>query len=356
MTYFRNQPIPRMKRVDLSPPHLLPAMIPESMWGVNLRTLLPRSQWDTLRRECYRRASFTCEVCGAVESEMHCNEQWVFIRPELPSEVGIQRLVRLACLCLRCHMAKHLGFASAKGKLEEALDHLTWVNGWSREESYRCYHKVAREWEDNNFFSWHLELSYLARAYGYKVEVTEGQIESARQKYRASTEDTPLLQNLPRLGKDDPISRRYYEVQDGQVIKGAPLPAEMEQCLRNYREDKQILPNSVWMRWFGITWSSYGTFFLGQDILIYAEDDRAEEVIADIDVIFNGKKILPGDVNQLFFIFRDQGLLADAMSERRVVEVLLVLFELYSRHGRSTFYSMLKDLVEDAQHDCLELS
>ncbi len=147
---------PRVFRKDLKPPHLLPALVPEAMWGINLRSLFSRKVWDELREDTYRRAGYTCQVCGS-KQELQCNEQWQFIRPSRESEPGIQKLVRLACLCKRCHLVKHLGFAGVIGQLEETIAHMAQINGWSISQAYQVSENAKKDWETNNDYTWKLD-------------------------------------------------------------------------------------------------------------------------------------------------------------------------------------------------------
>lgn len=94
--------LPYSYRNDIEPPYILPEMIPQSMWGVNLRNLLSQAEWDRIRKDCYKKARYHCRVCGAKGEPPHCNEQWRFESGPEPSREGLQKLVRLACLCRAC--------------------------------------------------------------------------------------------------------------------------------------------------------------------------------------------------------------------------------------------------------------
>ena len=45
-------------------PRLTVELVPRTCWLSNVRTLLSRLEWDTLRRLVYVRAGYQCEVCG----------------------------------------------------------------------------------------------------------------------------------------------------------------------------------------------------------------------------------------------------------------------------------------------------
>lgn len=100
-------------------------LVPAQQWGDNLRTRLPRAQWDALRRACYAAAGHRCEVCGMRGSRhpVECHERW-----EYDERKRVQKLVGLIALCPRCHEVKHFGRAVATGNEMRALEHFARVN------------------------------------------------------------------------------------------------------------------------------------------------------------------------------------------------------------------------------------
>lgn len=80
---------------------------PISTWGVTLANRLPKKEWDGVRAEVYREADYKCQICGDVNSKLHCHEVWKFDDRKL-----IQRLAGFLCLCQLCHDVKHFGRSS----------------------------------------------------------------------------------------------------------------------------------------------------------------------------------------------------------------------------------------------------
>jgi hypothetical protein len=188
--------LPRMYRGDLSSPYIVPALVPESMWGVNLRAILPKEKWDELRKECYRSSCYRCQVCGTRGTPPHCNEQWVFNLPANKNDVAIQKLVRLSCLCKPCHMIKHLGYASVSGQLEETLAHMARINGWSKKQASKEADKAFEDWEERNLYDWSLNLDFLVEKYGLKISLTHEELQDLNQKFfdnMYEKEDNDLL-------------------------------------------------------------------------------------------------------------------------------------------------------------------
>lgn len=133
-------------------------MVPESQWGCNLRSWLPKADWDTLRKEQYEIAHHRCEVCGGKGAKwpVECHERW-----EYDPVHQVQKLVGLVALCPRCHQVKHLGRTMAVGKLDDAIEHLQKVNGIGKELSNAYVREVFAVWKARSAHEWKLDLSWL---------------------------------------------------------------------------------------------------------------------------------------------------------------------------------------------------
>lgn len=83
---------------------LLPKALPTSTHGDNLRKILPRTQWDKIRKATYTRANHKCELCGGkgTRHPVEAHELWYF-----DMENKIQYLERLVALCPNCHRIQH---------------------------------------------------------------------------------------------------------------------------------------------------------------------------------------------------------------------------------------------------------
>lgn len=56
--------VPRRFRPDLEGPVIRPWMVPQSLWGKNLRAVLRKQDWDVVRKTAYQQAGHRCCVCG----------------------------------------------------------------------------------------------------------------------------------------------------------------------------------------------------------------------------------------------------------------------------------------------------
>ena len=51
-------------------------LVPDSCWCSNLRSALPKAQWDIIRKKAYARAGGKCTVCGVPTTRLEAHEQW----------------------------------------------------------------------------------------------------------------------------------------------------------------------------------------------------------------------------------------------------------------------------------------
>lgn len=139
------------------PPKLSIELVPKPLWYINLRSALTPSQWDTLRKACYKRAGHKCEICGGKGQKwpVECHEIW-----EYDDIACVQTLVGLIALCPDCHQVKHIGFAEQNGKLKEAMNHLAKVNQWPEVITREYVIEQFALWKKRSQFSWKCDLSW----------------------------------------------------------------------------------------------------------------------------------------------------------------------------------------------------
>lgn len=144
-------------------------LIPQEAWGINLRSELPKAQWDALRRSVYRKAKYRCEICGGTGTEwpVECHEIWEFDEKE-----QTQKLVRLIALCPDCHAVKHFGRTQVVGNMDKAVEHILKVNGWTKKQLMDHLDEAFRLWRQRMAIQWQLDLSYL-KNYNLKKETAE---------------------------------------------------------------------------------------------------------------------------------------------------------------------------------------
>lgn len=143
-------------------------LVPQSSWGNNLRSEanIPKSEWDILRKKCYKDAGYVCEICGGKGNRhpVECHEKWGY-----DDQTKTQRLLGLIALCPTCHKAKHLGrtLSVDKGK-DKVLLHMMEVNEMSVDDLESYIVEVFMVWEERSKYAWSLDLSWLDYARGWE--------------------------------------------------------------------------------------------------------------------------------------------------------------------------------------------
>lgn len=156
-------------------PKLTIELVPATCWFSNVRSELPKKEWDRLRKESYAAANYKCEICegsGLKQGYKHpleCHEIW-----EYDDEKLIQTLKGLISLCPQCHQVKHMGRTTIIGKQPEAFKQLESVNGWSHKEvvDYVAEAFIIHRWRSN--FDWKLNVGVLTESYGVDKKLIKG--------------------------------------------------------------------------------------------------------------------------------------------------------------------------------------
>lgn len=144
-------------------------LIPSTNFYNNVRSAVSTEQWDKLRRDCYENANNVCEICGGTGKQqgyrhnVEAHEVW-----EYDFIHNKQILVRLISLCVRCHMAKHIGRTFAIGKQAEIFKHLQEINNWDHKTLVNYLGDVFTEHKIRSQQMWTLDLTYLTEKYGVK--------------------------------------------------------------------------------------------------------------------------------------------------------------------------------------------
>ncbi len=143
---------------DFGTPKLAVELVPSTAWGDNLRSILTKDMWDTLRKRVYKKARYRCEICNGKGPKwpVECHEKWNY-----DDTNHTQTLLGLIALCPACHSVKHLGFAHIQGKGIEAREHLATVNKWSQSRTSQYIGLVFKQWEERSNHEWNLNLDWL---------------------------------------------------------------------------------------------------------------------------------------------------------------------------------------------------
>ncbi len=135
-------------------------LVPSTSWGDNLRSILPKGEWDRLRRDCYVRAGHRCEVCGGVGTKhpVECHETWSYDETDCA-----QVLTGLIALCPACHRCKHPGHAQSIGLGHLIVPHLMKVNGWTEHQAQTALAFAFMQWEVRSRRQWTVNIEWLRK-------------------------------------------------------------------------------------------------------------------------------------------------------------------------------------------------
>ena len=157
-------------------PRLTIELVPSSCWFSNVRSHVPSSVWEVLKKQTAKLTRYRCEICAGRGRRwpVECHEVWLY-----DDKTHTQTLVRLIALCPMCHKVKHIGLASVNGEFDEVRAHLMKVNQWPQQATADAY--IARAFhifEERSQHEWALDISYLKRfgidpaAFSRPVDVT----------------------------------------------------------------------------------------------------------------------------------------------------------------------------------------
>jgi len=171
-------------------------LVPRSCFFSNLRSELPKADWDKLRREQYSRAGHRCEICGGKgrRHPVECHERWNFT--DYP---GVQHLDGLIALCPACHEVKHMGLAEHRGNLGRAIKQFCRVNSMEKDDAMPLIRAEFDLWAKRSRSSWDLDISWL-ECQGVDTTKLEDACVVRRQQNaaRAKTQMEELLVSMNR--------------------------------------------------------------------------------------------------------------------------------------------------------------
>lgn len=140
-------------------------LVPEECWFSNLRSALTPKDWDTVRRDAYKRAGGKCAVCGR-QGRLEAHEKWSY-----DEKKALQRLVDVVALCKACHEVKHISRTQLMGRGADAMEHFMQVNGCSQMEYHAALQKMNEEYlRRNKVEGWVTDISWLKEKFNITLK------------------------------------------------------------------------------------------------------------------------------------------------------------------------------------------
>lgn len=152
----------------MTKPKLTIELVPSTSFYKNVRSILPTSEWDRLRKESYAKAKFKCQICkgsGLDQGYKHaleCHEIWSYKKD------GTQLLTGLISLCPRCHQVKHIGRSVMVGLKRKTFAHIGKVNKWKPDEVKAYVGFCFQEHKERSKIKWNLNVGILTEKFGVK--------------------------------------------------------------------------------------------------------------------------------------------------------------------------------------------
>ena len=142
-------------------------MVPKTLWNVNLRYLLTDKKWQEVRRSEFNRIGksedgfYRCEICTAKKTTLDCHEIW-----EYNDEEVIQTLTGLIMLCKKCHLIKHIGFATKlcnEGRMSMGalVNHFSLINVVHKSVFEKHFEEEYAKWTERSEKQWKQNLDYI---------------------------------------------------------------------------------------------------------------------------------------------------------------------------------------------------
>jgi hypothetical protein len=137
-------------------PKLTVELVPPSLHFINLRSELSKEEWDVIRKYCYVKAQYRCEICSGVGNThpVECHEMWYY-----DDKKHLQTLVGVIALCPMCHAVKHWGLSSMRGMEYDCKQHLIRVNNWKADQMNRYLDRIFAKHEERSLHHWTQDIS-----------------------------------------------------------------------------------------------------------------------------------------------------------------------------------------------------
>jgi hypothetical protein len=146
-------------------------LVPETSYYNNVRSAVTTTEWEIIKKKCYKRAKYRCEICGNTglnqgrKYPVECHEIW-----EYDDKLHIQTLIGFIALCPQCHQVKHVGFARINGKEPEVIRQLMKVNNITSTMADNYIIESFKIWKKRSEKQWKVDISYLD---SYKKDTDE---------------------------------------------------------------------------------------------------------------------------------------------------------------------------------------
>ncbi len=190
--------------------------IPDALQGPGCqpRTIVGNKGWDIMRKKCYADAGYKCEICGyehQFPADLHAHEVY-----DIDYTTGVERFVRLACLCKRC--------------VDEDTEVLT-ADGWKKIPLVTTADRVAC-WGKNGSIKFEHPLATVVSHKEKAIKITRGDStlyfsEDHRLPLKVASKQSPTHGEIHDVLAGDYHASHYYNwLTSGNTVGNGHLTPE----------------------------------------------------------------------------------------------------------------------------------
>lgn len=137
-------------------------LVPRTSWYNNMRKVVSKATWDTIRKQVYADYGYRCGICRA-KGRLSCHEIWHY-----NDQTHEQKLTGFIALCDWCHHIKHIGLAgilASRGELDyqKLIEHFCSVNQCDRPTFEGHTKQAFAQWHQRSQHQWQVSLGEYAR-------------------------------------------------------------------------------------------------------------------------------------------------------------------------------------------------
>lgn len=183
-------------------------MVPQPLWGMNIRQVVTAAQWNKIRKKVMDEQNNRCSICGrkngevatgydgiSYKTKLVCHEDWEYedwgweyedqqwmFYPE-----HVQRLRGFMIICTMCSYCIHFGNTqslAARGhiRLESVKAHYMTINQCSETGFARDLQQATCLWEKRNRVDWIQEVDYSLFVWVFGEDAKESPEEVQRRE------------------------------------------------------------------------------------------------------------------------------------------------------------------------------
>lgn len=175
--------LPLIYRYDLEPPFIKPNLVPQPIWGINLRSLLPTKIWGEIKHSVYEHTDYICTICGGKGNDwpIECNEIWEYV---VTDKKGIAKLTNLIGLCPNCHRIQHLGKANVDNVLQDTIEYMGFINCWEPKIARKKADEAFNKWEQlSKITLWDFDFTWFNNYFGTDLNISKNRVNKLQQRF-----------------------------------------------------------------------------------------------------------------------------------------------------------------------------